>query len=557
MAVSSAATAPTGISDPASAGRDEGAADKLEKQLKDLRSVFFSLLVITVYSGLSVLTLTDAEFFTAVRMFRLPIISVDISLIHFIVIAPLIIFGLHIVYFLLLFKARRFVTAPENCHVAHDAYVPVYFRWFVLPRRDETMAEGLADLAVGSFVPILVSGVLFFFWWEVLILHDWLLAAFIGLLFVSTLFVYIVASSLYVRRFSGKSVTISVGVVAVVFVVLVKVSLDLSGVSLFGERVGERTLSFPVRGASLSGAKLTQFNSSDLHRYRWIRRYYDDFFRSGSDGAYGFRNGVEFASRDNFEDEWRAVRGQLFKHARKPQLARSNLSGANLRDAVMVGIDATEAVFDDATFDRAQMEGFDARRSSFRGASFFRTRLHNGDFVAADLRGAKAQNVIAQEANFTRADARDGIFFGARFHYTNFRNAKFNGADLRRAIFRGSNLIDAQFGNARVKDAVFDDAVLIGANLSDVVGLTREQLANAFLDDSTHLPPHLVSGPRPGRDCLRGIDPPDFPYAVQWWMRHDQFKDDAFCKYGPDVSAMPRLADASSSPVTVAESRKE
>jgi hypothetical protein len=64
-----------------------------------------------------------------------------------------------------------------------------------------------------------------------------------------------------------------------------------------------------------------------------------------------------------------------------------------------------------------------------------------------------------------------------------------------------TNLKDANLVNANISDARFEDTYLKGADLSGVIGLTREMLDAALLDHCTKLPPefeHLI--PQPGAD---------------------------------------------------------
>jgi uncharacterized protein YjbI with pentapeptide repeats len=87
-----------------------------------------------------------------------------------------------------------------------------------------------------------------------------------------------------------------------------------------------------------------------------------------------------------------------------------------------------------------------------------------------------------------------------------------NGSNLRKAHLEGANLMGAHLDGADVCCAHLEDAQLIGAflkeqvdftgvyldgthleatDLTEVVGLTREQLASAITDENTQLPGYL------------------------------------------------------------------
>lgn len=75
------------------------------------------------------------------------------------------------------------------------------------------------------------------------------------------------------------------------------------------------------------------------------------------------------------------------------------------------------------------------------------------------------------------------------------------GAGIRRTSLRRANLTDANFENADCSFVDFRGAnmlrtklkgtILIGADLTDVRNLTREQLSEAIIDKATKLPSYL------------------------------------------------------------------
>lgn len=79
----------------------------------------------------------------------------------------------------------------------------------------------------------------------------------------------------------------------------------------------------------------------------------------------------------------------------------------------------------------------------------------------ADLHGAFIQRVDLTRANLARAD--------------------FSGADCTGAIFRGADF----------KDTILKGTILRGADLTGARNLTREQLAEAVIDEHTKLPDYL------------------------------------------------------------------
>ncbi|MFB9180408.1 pentapeptide repeat-containing protein [Dactylosporangium sucinum] len=106
---------------------------------------------------------------------------------------------------------------------------------------------------------------------------------------------------------------------------------------------------------------------------------------------------------------------------------------ANLRGAVLDGVDLTQADF----------TGADLQGASLRGAD-----LTQADLTGADLRGAHLDDADLTQADLSGSDAR---------------GASFRGADLGQADLVGADLREADFITASVIQADFTDADLRGA----------------------------------------------------------------------------------------------
>ncbi|HEX3882557.1 MAG TPA: pentapeptide repeat-containing protein [Stellaceae bacterium] len=72
---------------------------------------------------------------------------------------------------------------------------------------------------------------------------------------------------------------------------------------------------------------------------------------------------------------------------------------------------------------------------------------------------------------------------GARIRRTDLSHANLTGANLSHADLTGANL-----QGANLADAILTGTILCGADLSNVKNLTKEQLADALVDETTILP---------------------------------------------------------------------
>jgi uncharacterized protein YjbI with pentapeptide repeats len=153
--------------------------------------------------------------------------------------------------------------------------------------------------------------------------------------------------------------------------------------------------------------------------------------------------------------------------------------------------------------------------------------LHGCHMVGAQLaetwfRGVDFELVIAgsldplvRAASFRKSDLRGAGFRAANLVWVNFWRANMRGADCRNAILisamliradlRGADLRGADLRGARLTNAKLRDARLQGADLSTATGLTRDQIARAFVDDKTRLPDGLVHVHMTVWDVLRAV----------------------------------------------------
>jgi uncharacterized protein YjbI with pentapeptide repeats len=183
------------------------------------------------------------------------------------------------------------------------------------------------------------------------------------------------------------------------------------------------------------------------------------------------------------------------------------LQGANLMQARLDG-----AHFDLAHLDRAYMLG-----ASLLGASLDRAslsdamlvnvksskvnmsgvRLTGADAELIDLTGAqlgchRISNEAPECADVQRATLRRAMLDNSNLEGANLSNSDLRAASLRNAHLEGTRLSDADFRcdtEAIIGERQCTD--IRGANLSEAIGLTSDQLKEACGDKTTLLPPNF------------------------------------------------------------------
>src|SRR5882672_462844 len=137
------------------------------------------------------------------------------------------------------------------------------------------------------------------------------------------------------------------------------------------------------------------------------------------------------------------------------------------------------------------------------------SKLQGAELIGADLREAFLLESDLRDANLLSADAEKARLNGANLQGTNLSEANFQCADFRLAKMFWVELYDYKWETSKgktvhlifLRGANFQDADLQGtrlegARLTDVLGLTQEQLDRACVNEQTSLPAGLVK-PKP------------------------------------------------------------
>jgi uncharacterized protein YjbI with pentapeptide repeats len=120
-----------------------------------------------------------------------------------------------------------------------------------------------------------------------------------------------------------------------------------------------------------------------------------------------------------------------------------------------------------------------------------RLDLSGIDFQGAALAGIDLSGFRLAQCVFDRCRLAGAKLADADLGGASLVGADLNGADLRRADFSESDLSDADFTAARIGSANFTNANIGGTILAGAIGLTQEQLDQAFGDSGTAVPERM------------------------------------------------------------------
>ena len=159
-------------------------------------------------------------------------------------------------------------------------------------------------------------------------------------------------------------------------------------------------------------------------------------------------------------------------------LRGANLSKANLDGALLVAVNLASANLSDGSLQHVDLSG-----ANLRGANLSRANLSYSEFEGAQLNKAILQqanlsNALLSSTDFSNADLTEVIFKDARGNDVQMKSVNLQKAGFERASLSGD------FSNANLKEAMLSDASLMYSNLTNA-NLTNVDLTNASLYRTT------------------------------------------------------------------------
>jgi uncharacterized protein YjbI with pentapeptide repeats len=187
-----------------------------------------------------------------------------------------------------------------------------------------------------------------------------------------------------------------------------------------------------------------------------------------------------------------ALRGRRLEGAVliRAQLRKVDLVGAQLQGAFLYQADLREAklgcgIFGDIC---ANLQGAELFGAKLQGTDLVRARLRGAELREAQLQGANLAEAQLQGANLSRAQLQGADLTVAHLQGAYLVGAQLQGANLKRAHLQGADLSDSDMGDtplAGLQGAQLGGASLQGAKLRGTrlqgADLTRAQLQGADL----------------------------------------------------------------------------
>jgi len=123
-------------------------------------------------------------------------------------------------------------------------------------------------------------------------------------------------------------------------------------------------------------------------------------------------------------------------------------------------------------------------------------QLEHASFMSADLAGSLFRNTDLDSAHFNWANLQFVNFENSSMRGINLQGADASYSNLNNAHLENADLTDTDLRKARfqkffVNGAKFSRTNLAGLDLRNIVGLTKKQLSDAYIDEFTTIPTQL------------------------------------------------------------------
>jgi uncharacterized protein YjbI with pentapeptide repeats len=178
----------------------------------------------------------------------------------------------------------------------------------------------------------------------------------------------------------------------------------------------------------------------------------------------------------NLTTDLRATLTVLGRLPCRPNVDRADLSNARLAAVALPG---------------TTLSGFGLIGADLEGADLVGVDLTRAKLEGANLQEAWLDEASLREANLQGADLRGANLQGADLRGANLHGAWLGQADLAGASLAWADLRGAYLPKTKLRGAELEGAKLQGVNLTEVLGLTWEQLDLAVYNLETRLGPEL------------------------------------------------------------------
>ena len=444
-------------------GLDFSILKQIEDQAKSSNSALKVLILVCIFSIITVFNNTDAQILIDSSSINIPVINTSIKIFSFLSMVPPLILIMYFACIISKIKCAQIIM--EIPAIFPDGFSHVFKNnsWImgeltIGSRKMSSFLSILVTVAVYSVAPITILLI----WLRLIMLHN------IGIFIFNYLLMIIcvmLGATLYDLWLSSVKNNIR-NLICYIFWPLAILSQAMFVYSICTKSDTPRKLwnwDVNLENSSLSkdnipyNANLERIGSTKLLRIKA-----KDLRRLNAKNVTAIR--IKFHGTNlqmaNFSEA--DLRGSIFSSA--------DLRSAKFGDSRMEGV-----VFDNAQINGVYFTGANLQRATFSGekkimnAYFYQANLIDADFSNLELRSTEFSGAILHRANFSKAKLTDVIFRV---------KGKYKGADLQGAIFNHTKIEGAQFQMTLLTEVKMVNVELVKSNLN-MANLNRSKIFNS------------------------------------------------------------------------------
>jgi uncharacterized protein YjbI with pentapeptide repeats len=447
-------------------------------------SLWITFLTIAIYLAIAIGATTHAQLLLEAPI-RLPLFGVDLPLVAFYEVAPVLFVILHLYVLLQLYLMARALRLFSD--ELRDAQVIEKDRERIRAQLDKFVLTQMMAGALGIWamrmllrftvwLTLLIAPVLLLLFFQIRFLpyHDawttWVqrVALLVDLLVIWWMWPAIAYGLARVR---GAQTRIARALL--VFMCVLLAGFSVLVVTIPGERAEKVVLQFARSINADNGGRLVWWPT-------WVL-FEGDVDPAQSRNTSLFSRNLVLVDKvliDPDSDKLGKVARTLPLRGRNLQFAvldRADLRKADLTEALLQGASLRSAQLQGASLDGAQLQRASLDGAQLQGASLGGTRLpsaspHYVDLQGASLRGAQLQGASLdyaqlQGASLDGAQLQGASLYNAQLQIASLGNADLQGTSLDGAQLQGASLYNTDLQGASLEDANLEEATLNWANL--------------------------------------------------------------------------------------------
>ena len=447
----------------------------LAETSRNARNLLFTILVVCVYTWLTVATTTDVGLITDAATSELPIIGTSIRIAAFYMVAPLLLMALYIYFHLTLqglYEDMSELPAffPDGRRLDQQTYPWLLNKLvglFFPQLKKRHIPFGLTQFLLSIFLAwMTIPLTLVIIWIRYLTrqelfgstLHVVILAASIGFGIRSFLLIRAMLTEKSIDYFKHGLVAACVSSVVGIFLLLVCFGV------IYGIPANIQNLAEEYDNRKLVPAALSIFGYSPYANLGGVDVCPKPANWTDREEHVLLVKGADLRAR-NLRYAWAMTAFLVKADLRQANLHRAMLMRADLREANLQEAELQGANLQEAKLHRAKLGGAKLHEANLQRAELQEACLQEAELPGATLQGAKLQKADLSVANLQAANLQEADLEGANLEKANLVMAKLHWSKLRDANLQEANLEKADFFSANLQRANLQEANLQEAKL--------------------------------------------------------------------------------------------